>query len=86
MATKKKAGAEKIAGKLAALALRHLSSFSAEEQERASLRPKNGWLMPLALVGLEHLHRLLVLGRTGFLPEVDENLLKESLISLPYCV
>jgi hypothetical protein len=40
MATKKKAGAEKIATELAALALRHLSSFSAEEQEKRILAAK----------------------------------------------
>jgi len=40
MATKKKAGAEKIASELAALALRHLSSFSAKNRKSASLQPK----------------------------------------------
>ena len=73
--------ASKTAEKLAAIALRHLSKYSEEQQEERISRAEK--LVATARVGTSRtLHRLLVLGRPGFLPELDEHLLEESPVSL----
>jgi hypothetical protein len=81
MPKKRTANLNKTAEKLATLALKHLSQYSEEEQEERISRAEKRVAIAARAGTSRTLASNRVLGRPGFLPEVDENLLKKTSIS-----